>query len=196
MFKEIYTLRPFFEAPNTEFNVREIARILKITPATASKRLKDLKSTGFIKYRKERILDLYKADLGSEIYRNLKTYYTIQQLNDTGLLEALNRFYLKPAIVLFGSASKGMDTKDSDIDLLIITENIKVLPDQKKYEQKLKRKIQLFTHKSIKEIRNEHLVNNMANGITLQGNVEWIWQNAKEKDISKRQDPTRSLQNP
>ncbi|NOQ38341.1 MarR family transcriptional regulator [archaeon] len=196
MFKEINTLKPFFEAPNTEFNVREIARILKITPATASKRLKDLKSTGFIKYRKERILDLYKADIDSEIYRNLKTYYTIQQLNDTGLIETINRFYLKPAIVLFGSASKGMDTEDSDIDLLIITENKKHLPEQKKYEQKLKRKIQFFIHKNLKEIRNEHLVNNMANGITLQGNVEWIWQNAEEKDISKRQDPTRSLQNP
>jgi len=186
MFKEIYTLKPFFEAPNTEFNVREIARILKITPATASKRLKELKDAGFIKYRKERILDLYKADLDSEIYRSLKTYYTIQQLKDTGLLEALNRFYLKPAIVLFGSASKGMDTEDSDIDLLIITENMKVLPEQKKYEQKLKRNIQLFTHKSIKEIRNEHLVNNMANGITLQGNVEWICGNHTGKGDNKK----------
>ena len=196
MFKEINTLEPFFEAPNTEFNVREIARILKITPATASKRLKELKCAGFIKHRKERIFDLYKADIDSEIYRNLKIYYTIQQLKDAGLIETLNRFYLKPAIVLFGSASRGMDTEDSDIDLLIITENIKVLPEQKKYEQKLKRKIQLFTHKSIKEIKNEHLANNMANGITLQGNVEWIWQNAEEKDISKRQDPIQSLQNP
>jgi len=196
MFKEIYTLKPFFEAPNTEFNVREIARILKITPATASKRLKELKDAGFIKYRKERILDLYKADLDSETYLNLKTYYTIQQLNDTGLIETINKFYIKPAIVLFGSASKGIDTEDSDIDLLIIIESKKVLPEQKKYEQKLKRKIQLFMHKSIKEIRNEHLVNNMANGITLQGNVEWIWQNVKEKDISKRQDTIQNLQNP
>ena len=52
MFKEINTLKPFFEDPTNEFNVREIARILKITPATASKRLKLLKKQGFLKYRK------------------------------------------------------------------------------------------------------------------------------------------------
>ncbi|MEA3229944.1 MAG: ArsR family transcriptional regulator, partial [archaeon] len=163
MFKKINTLRPFFDAPNTEFNVREIARMLKITPATASKRLKELKDAGFIKYRKERIFDLYKADLDSEEYRNLKIYSTIRMLNSTGFIEALNRFYLKPAIIMFGSASKGLDIEASDIDFLIITENKRQIPDIDKFEKKLNRKIQLFIHKNIKEIKNEHLINNMIN---------------------------------
>lgn len=183
MFKKLNTLRPFLEAPNTEYNVREIGRILEINPATISKRLKELKDEGYIQYRKERMLDLYKADLDSDKYRDLKVYYTIRQLKDTGLIKAINRFYLKPTIILFGSSSKGMDTENSDVDILIITENKKQLPETKIFEQRLKRKIQLFIHKNINEIKNEHLINNILNGITLQGNIRWILKPAKEKDL-------------
>ena len=35
MFKELNILKVFFESPNKEFNVREIARIVKIAPAQA-----------------------------------------------------------------------------------------------------------------------------------------------------------------
>ena len=56
MFKLINNLVPFFEQPNREFHVREIAKILKINPATASKRLKELVNQNVIKYRKERML--------------------------------------------------------------------------------------------------------------------------------------------
>lgn len=46
MIQIIDILEPFFIKPNYEFHVREIAKILKITPATASKKLKELKKRG------------------------------------------------------------------------------------------------------------------------------------------------------
>ena len=56
MFKELNTLELFFESPIREFNVREMARLLKISPATASSELKKMAAKGILVKRKERIL--------------------------------------------------------------------------------------------------------------------------------------------
>ena len=167
-------MRLFFEEPTREFNVREIARILKISPATISKKLKDLAKQGILKKGKERILHLYKADLDSELYRDIKIFSNIQKIKNCELITSLNNFYLKPAIVLFGSYASGMDTETSDIDILIISEKTKKFPDIKKFEEKLKRKIQFFVVKKIKDLKNKHLINNVLNGIIIQGKVKWI----------------------
>ena len=173
MIKELNILNPFFEEPTKEFNVREIARTIKISPATASKRLKKLVKEEILIERKERIYKLYKSNLESYPYKDLKVYYNIKKLRESSLIEELNKFYLKPAIVLFGSSSVGLDTETSDIDLLIISEKTKEFPDIGKFEKKLKRKIQFFTVKNIKGLKNKHLINNAVNGITIQGEIKW-----------------------
>ena len=173
MFKELNILRPFFEEPNREFNVREAARILKITPATASKKLKELSKQSILKHRKERVLDLYKANLESDAYKDLKRYYTISNLRKSALIESLNEFYLKPAIILYGSSSKGMDTETSDIDLVIISENIKEFPKRAEYEKKLGKGIHIFAVRKINDLKNMNLVNNVLNGIVLGGELIW-----------------------
>lgn len=172
--KELNISKIFFEEPTREFNVREVARILKISPTTASKELKILANQGLLKERKERLYSLYRANLESDFYKDLKTFYNIRKIKDSGLIDALNKFYLKPTIILFGSASFGLDTKTSDFDLLVISEKRKEFPELKKFEKKLDRKIQLFVVKDIKELRNKHLINNILNGVVLQGRVKWI----------------------
>jgi len=174
MFKELNNLRLFFEEPTREFNVREIARLRKISPATASKELTLLVKKNLLKERKERLLKLYKADLESDSYEDAKTFYNIRKAKDTGLIEALNKFYLKPTIILFGSCASGLDTETSDFDLLIISEKTKEFPETNKYEKKLKRKLQLFIVKDIKELKNKHLINNILNGMPVQGRIKWI----------------------
>jgi len=174
MFKELNILKPFFEAPARRFNVREVARILGITPATASKKLKELAKMRILEYKKERILDLYKANLDSEEYRDLKLYYTIRLMKESGLVGALNKFYLKPSIVLFGSAASGTDTETSDIDIVIISEKTDRFPQEKDFERKLKRKLQMFAVSEIKDLKNPHLINNVLNGIVIQGEIKWI----------------------
>jgi predicted nucleotidyltransferase len=174
MFKELNNLKLFFEEPTREFNVREFARLKKISPATASKELTMLVKKGLLKERKERLLKLYKANLDSDILQDIKTFYNIRKAKDTGLIEALNKFYLKPTIVLFGSCASGLDTETSDFDLLIISEKRKEFPDKSKYEKLLNRKLQLFIVKDIKELKNNHLINNILNGIPIQGRIKWI----------------------
>ena len=98
----------------------------------------------------------------------------IRKIKDSGFLDALNKFYLKPTIILFGSSSLGMDTETSDFDLLVISEKTKKIPNLETFENKLNRKIQLFVVKNIRELRNKHLINNVLNGIVIQGEIEWI----------------------
>ncbi len=174
MFKKLNILKLFLEEPNREFNVREVARILKISPATASKELKALVRKGVINERKERLLKLYKANLESDLYRDIKIFYNIRKLKESGLIKELNRFYLKPTIVLFGSCAFGLDTETSDFDLLVISEKTEEFPDIEKFERKVKRKIQLFVVNDIRDLKNEHLINNIINGITIQGKIKWI----------------------
>lgn len=165
-------LKIFFEEPSREFNVREVARILKVSPATASKELKELAKKNFLKERKERIFILYKANLESDEYRDLKLYYNVRKLRESGLIDALNRFYLKPTIVLFGSAAHGLDTETSDFDLLIISERIDRF-DTKKFEEKINRKLHLLVVRNIKELKSDYLINSVLNGIVIQGSIRW-----------------------
>lgn len=129
---------------------------------------------GLLKERKENILKLYKANVENDLYRDLKVFYNLRKIKDSGLIEELNRFYLKPTIVLFGSCAHGMDTENSDLDLLVISEKTKEFPNIKNFEKKIKRRVQLFVVKNIKDLKNEHLVNNILNGITVQGKIKWI----------------------
>lgn len=178
MFKEMNILRPFFEYPGREYNVREVARLLKISPATASKELKRLVQLGLLRERKERALNLYKADLESDLYRDVKRFYNVRKLKESGLIDSLNEFYLKPTIVLFGSASAGLDTETSDFDLLVVSEKAEAFPRVKGFEKKLNRRLEIFAVVKVTDLRNPHLINNAANGIPLQGRVRWIEKSA------------------
>ncbi len=174
MFKILNILRLFFEEPNCEFNVREVARISKIAPATASKNLKKLNELHILQTRQERTLKLYKANIESDSYRDLKVYYSIRKIKTCGLIAELNKTYLKPTIILFGSTADGLDTETSDFDFVIISETTKEFPKLKKFEQLLGRKLQIFAVTDLKEIKNKHLINNILNGLVLQGAIKWI----------------------
>lgn len=187
MFKELNILKIFFENPSKEYGVREIARALNISPATASQRLQELYSQKVLRYRPDRTLDLYSADMTRPEYIDTKKYYSIIKLRESGIIDALNKEYLKPTIILFGSVSTGLDTETSDIDLVVISEKITEFKRRKEYEKKLGKEIQIINIKNLRDITNPHLINNILNGTTLQGEIVWISKSAKKKDSSKEQ---------
>lgn len=146
--------------------------MMKKAPATVSKELKELSRKKILRERKERRFNFYKADIGSEAYRDLKTYYNIRKIRNSGLIEELNKIYLKPTVILFGSACQGTDTDTSDFDLVVISEKTPKF-QAKEFEKKLNHEIQMFNIKSIKDLKNKHLINNVLNGIVLQGELKW-----------------------
>jgi len=174
MFNELNTLKIFFKEPTREYNIREVARIIKKAPATISKELDKYQKKGILQERKERMLKLYRANIENELYKDVKVFFLLREIKESGLLEELNNFYLKPTIILFGSGAQGRDTETSDIDLCIISEKIQTKPSIQIFEKRLKRPVQLIVTENIKGIKNKQLIINIINGIVIQGKLKWI----------------------
>jgi len=92
-------------------------------------------------------------------------------IQESGLMEFLEEEFVPSAVVLFGSASRGEDTENSDIDLLVIAKEKDV--NLKKYESALGRKINMIFEDSSKGMPKE-LLNNVINGIVLYGYLKVI----------------------
>jgi len=113
----------------------------------------------------------YTADRTNKNYLLEKKLNNTRLLFQSGLIQYLNQELSNPPIILFGSYAKGEDIEDSDIDLYIETLSKKTL-ELKRFENILKRKLQIFRYKNLKVIDNNHLANNIINGITVNNYVE------------------------
>ena len=161
----------FFVNPTAKLRVREIERTLKLPIPSVIRYCKELEKESILTTIKTGNVNLYTANRGSEKYLLEKKLYNIKKIYESELIEHLRRELSNPPIVLFGSFAKGEDTEESDIDLYIETPSKKDI-SLEKFEDKLKRKIQVFRHKNIKEISNPHMANNIINGITLNNYIE------------------------
>ena len=169
-------LKHFIEEPEREFHIRELAKITKTAPTTATVYLEDFKKENLLEKSKSRNVILFKANLENPLFKEIKKHYNIINILKSGLLEYLNEQLNYPeAIILFGSYAKGENTKNSDIDLFILTESKKEI-SLKQFEEKLIPEIQLFIYNkkelnNLKKI-NKDLLNNILNGIKLSGFIE------------------------
>src|SRR3989338_3480960 len=132
MFTKINVLVPFFEEPNRKFHLRELSKVLGLSPAGVRKYVGELVARKLILESRERNLRLFQANTDSRIFVEYKKFFTMIKILESGLISFLNQEFLYPAIILFGSASKGEDTKRSDIDLFVIS-NDKKTPDLSKF---------------------------------------------------------------
>jgi len=161
----------FFQNPTAKLRVREIERTLNLPLPSIIRYCKELKKEGILTIQQIGRIIFYTADRINPSYLLEKKLYNIKCLYASGLIDFLKLEFSNPTIILFGSYSKGEDIEESDIDLYIETPFKKEI-SFKKFEKKLKRNIQIFQHKNIKEIKNPHLANNIINGIVLNGYIE------------------------
>jgi|APSaa5957512622_1039677.scaffolds.fasta_scaffold02613_5 predicted nucleotidyltransferase len=168
MLKIVNNLAAFFEDCYREISVREYARIMKISPPTASKMLNSFVIEGLLKKREDRGFLLFRINRGNFVGKDLSRIYWNEKLFP--LVNFLKNEIYSDSVVLFGSLSKLEVTKKSDIDLAIFTKSKKKI-DLKKFEQKLKRDIQIFVFKNLEEI-HEELRLNIINGYILDGYLE------------------------
>jgi len=175
-FNELNILSPFFEDPEKNFQIREISRITKINPTTIKKYLAEFTKCSYLKIKKEGIYPSYSVDFSKQ-YLNLKLFYNLEKIRNSGIIEEIEKELEYPAIIIFGSYSKARDFLSSDIDLCIISEAGKEF-NPEKYEKTLNRKIQIhkLNKKEIKNMKekNKELLNNILNGIVLSGEAEII----------------------
>jgi len=171
---KITILAPFFENPSKEFYIREVARIVRINHTTVRQYLSRLVKEGFLSLTRKGLYPSYKLLLSRKTL-NLKLFYNLEKLRESGLIEDLEKEYDMPVIVLFGTYAKAMDDSTSDVDICLIT-SIKKEINLERYEKILKRKISLhkFSKESWKKlkVKNKELMNNICNGIVLSGELE------------------------
>ncbi len=161
-------LIPIFNNPTYGLTIREISRLVSISHPTVSKIVKRLEKNDLVMIEKRKREMIIKGNLNNEMFIELKKIYNM--LNLKGFVKDIVKLYPIDVIICFGSYSLGIDTENSDIDIYIGFKKIEV--NQKfleKWENKLKRKIQIFSG-NLKKFPKE-LAENIINGTKLYG---WI----------------------
>ena len=168
MLKIVNNLSPFFQDCYRRISVREYARILGVSAPTASSRLSEYMKEGLLLQEKQRNYIFYLANRKNKVFIDLSRVYWNSKLS--GLVSFLERELVNPAVVLFGSLSKGEAKQDSDLDIAIFA--VKKGLDFGAFEKKLGRKVQVFWYNSLKGIQSEELANNITNGYLLSGKLK------------------------
>lgn len=164
-------MESFFKFPYKSFHIRELARITGLSSTGVIKIIKKLKKENLLVSKKEKIIEKIEPNFDGR-FLLMKRLYNIYSLYDCGLIDYIKKFYEFPkAMILFGSYSDGTDTEKSDIDLAVIIRS-KDIPELDKFQKKLARKINIYLV-DLDSTPNE-FVNSLANGIVLEGFVEFI----------------------
>ena len=161
----------FFMNPTKKMRVRQIEREIKLPLPSVIRYCKELEREEILKRETISGVSTYSADRASKKFLIAKRLFNIKSIFESGLLDYMIKEYFNPVIVLFGSYSKGEDIEESDIDLYVETPKKHEFKLQK-FEKILKRKVQVFNYRNIREIPNHHLSNNIINGITINNFLE------------------------
>lgn len=161
----------FFDDPLPKeigFQLREISRKINVAAPSVKKYLNDLEKEDLILKKRHRIHDypIYYANRDNENFKFLKKLNTLTLINESGLLGYIYETCVPEVIILFGSASLGEDTKESDLDIFILAPEKKL--NLEKFEKKLNRKINPFFSENFNKLSNE-FKNNITNGVKLKG---------------------------
>ena len=161
----------FLVNPLSKLRVRPMERLLKLPLPSVIKYCKELIKEGILTTVKTGNVVFYTADRANYNFVLEKQLFNLRQIYTSGIIDYIRIELSNPTIILFGSYAKGEDTENSDIDLYIETSSKKII-NLKQFEKNLQRKVQVFLHGNISEIKNNHLANSILNGIVLNGFVE------------------------
>lgn len=164
-------LQQFFDSPRKAFLIREISRNVTLSVPSVRLHLKALLTEGLISKEKTSLYPSFRAVRDSQTFKILKTQNVVLRISQTGLLLIIERVCYPSCIVLFGSASRGEDTEESDIDLFVQAKEVKI--DVGKFERVLNRRINFLFEPDVKAVSPE-LLNNLANGSVLYGYLKVV----------------------
>jgi predicted nucleotidyltransferase len=165
-------LREFFENPLKKFSLKEVSKLSGIAHTSVKNELEKLIKQKLIlkevEIKGKRKFPLYFSNV-NEQFLELKKMHNEYQIKQSGLIEYLRLKVMPDLIILFGSFSRGEDTKESDIDLFIQSKQKEI--ELNKFEKILHHKINLIFKPNINLLKKEFL-NNLLNGTILYGIVE------------------------
>lgn len=110
---------------NREYYIREVKKLLKISPRTAQLILEDLEDKGIIESKTKGKIKTYKIKLSEFTKKYLvfvEQYKTIAFLkNNIMIKEIIEKITpnIKGVGIIFGSYAKGIEKKESDLDVFV-----------------------------------------------------------------------------
>ena len=158
-------LQAFFREPNRRFQLRELSRETKIALPSAINHVKALAKDGFLEREKTGVYFAYLLK-DTEKTRAYRRNDLLAGLDETGLVDEIDRKCRPNCIVLYGSAAQGADDERGDIDIFVQAERHDIQVED--YERTFNRTITLNFEPDFKRLTDE-FVNGLANGITLRG---------------------------
>ena len=166
-------LKVFFDnpLPSDGYQLREISRITGLGLPSVTKYLNELVASDLIIKKPQRVQGYprYWANRESTDFKLLKKQDMALSLHESGLINYIEEACSPAAVVLFGSASRGEDLADSDVDVYVQCSEKQLKLEE--YEKKIKRKINIFFEKEFKKLSKE-LKNSIVNGRVLKGYLE------------------------
>lgn len=164
-------LQQFFVDPHrNNLGLRELSRIIGLSTPSVKLHLERFVEEGILERGLLRGMPVYWANQSDERFCYLKKINTLNLLHTSGLVQFIFDNFQPSVIILFGSASRGEDVKDSDIDLYL--ECAEKQLDLNQFEKVLKRRIQLHFYDSFNKVHSKELKNNLLNGTILEGYVK------------------------
>lgn len=111
--------------PDKRFYDREVSRLAKVGRAAGNYSLRTLIGTGIVKREKRGRMYFYYVSFDDPIVRQLKI--TQNLINIKPLTDKLRDVSLQ--VVLYGSSAAGTNHAESDIDLFVLTRDVKKAKD-------------------------------------------------------------------
>ena len=121
---KVNILRVLIRFSSKNFTSRELARQIKASHTAVLKSLPDLQGMNIITIEKHGKSNLIKINTESIFYNKIKELFDFESKTINELVKELEKLPLKAnTIALFGSIASKQEKINSDIDLLIITNN-------------------------------------------------------------------------
>lgn len=169
MFKDVTkyrVLQPFFRKPTEKWQLREVSRETGVSLPSVRSYIQELVDDGLLETVEGGTYPGYRASM-DDVFKLYKRLETVRQLHETGVVDVIASTVHPDAIVLFGSAARGEDTEQSDIDLLVVAGEKPI--DLQEYEDVFNRTINLQFVTTAELLDADEFANSVANGVVLQG---------------------------
>ena len=76
----------FIEEPEKEFHVRQLSKLLKKSPTTTSKYLKEFEKKRFLISERKLNHHLFRANVGNKKFKRLKLNHNLNMLQESGII--------------------------------------------------------------------------------------------------------------
>jgi len=115
----LLVLDHFFARPAAEFHEREVMRATGISKGSANRILRKLAELSLLERAEKGRMVFYRLNAGDPFVKQMKVAENVWALRPfvEGLKESARK------VVLFGSCAEGTDAAESDIDVLILTDD-------------------------------------------------------------------------